>query len=312
MYKYLFGPVPSRRLGISLGIDLVPMKTCSLNCIYCECGSTTKLTQTRKAYVPLEAVKSEFSHYIEHNPAPDYITFSGSGEPTLHSGVGETIEFIHTHPLKTPVAVLTNGTLLYDKTLREELKQAEVVVPSLDAATDDVFKKINRPFSKLDIDRIIDGLIQFRADFSGQMWLEIFIVPGLNDTPEQLTALKQAILKIGPDRVDLNTLDRPGPVSKIRAATWPELEQILDFWQLDNASIIAKAPIRKQHVAYRQDVESAILETITRRPCTLTDLANILGQHPNEINKYLDVLEADKRVTTVKQERGLFYQLTVV
>ncbi len=310
MYKYLFGPVPSRRLGISLGIDLVPMKTCSLNCIYCECGHTTDLTLTRRAYVPLEGVKSEFAHYMDHHPAPDYITFSGSGEPTLHSGIGETIEFIHSHPLHIPVAVLTNGTLLHDKATRDELKQAQVVAPSLDAATDDVFKKINRPFPKLNVKQMIDGLIQFRANFSGEMWLEIFIVPGINDTDEQLTALKEAILNINPDRVDLNTLDRPGPVCKIRAATWPELERILDFWQLDNAAIIAKPPTRKQHVAYREDVESAILETITRRPCTLTDLADILGRHPNEINKYLDVLESDKKVSLIKQDRGLFYQRT--
>jgi wyosine [tRNA(Phe)-imidazoG37] synthetase (radical SAM superfamily) len=310
MYKYLFGPVPSRRLGISLGIDLVPMKTCSLNCIYCECGSTTELTWARKAYVPVEGVKSEFVHYIENHPAPDYITFSGSGEPTLHEGIGEIIQYIRSQPLRIPVAVLTNGTLLPDKACRDALKQAQIVAPSLDAATADVFKKINRPFPKLDIKRVIDGLIRFRRDFSGEMWLEVFIVPGLNDTQAQLTALKEAILKIEPDRIDLNTLDRPGPVAKIRSATRKELEWILDFWQLDNASIIARTATRKQHVAYREDVASTILETIRRRPCTLTDLANILGQHPNEINKYLDVLESDKKVTTVKQERGLFYQRT--
>jgi len=309
MYHYLFGPVPSRRLGISLGVDLVPMKTCSLNCIYCECGRTTDLTLTRREYVPLDTVKTEFSHYIEHHPVPDYITFSGSGEPTLHSGIGEAIRFIQSYELEIPVAVLTNGTLLYQEKMRNELKKAAVVIPSLDAVSGDLFKKINRPSPRLQIDRMIEGLIRFREIYTGQIWLEIFIVPGLNDTDAELTLLKKAIGRIRPDRVQLNTLDRPGPVSDIRAATRRELQRIIDFWQLPQAEIIAKTKERTSVVSYRQDVESAILETITRRPCTLDDLTKILGLHANEVNKYLDVLEADKKITTVRQQRGLFYHI---
>ncbi|MCP3953611.1 MAG: radical SAM protein, partial [Desulfobacterales bacterium] len=135
MYRYLFGPVPSRRLGISLGIDLVPMKTCTLDCIYCECGRTTGLTLERAEYVPLETVKEEYRHYLAHNPAPDYITFSGSGEPTLNRHIGEIIRFIQARDQQVPVAVLTNGTLLGDPGVRAELKEASVVIPSLDAAT---------------------------------------------------------------------------------------------------------------------------------------------------------------------------------
>jgi wyosine [tRNA(Phe)-imidazoG37] synthetase (radical SAM superfamily) len=309
MYQYLFGPVPSRRLGISLGIDLVPMKTCSLNCIYCECGKTTDLTLTRREYVPLAQVKDEFLHYISNHPKPDYITFSGSGEPTLNSYIGEAIRFIRSHETDIPIAVLTNGTLLFDPQVRNELKPASVVMPSLDAATDKVFIKINRPHRRLSVERMLDGLIQFRKEFKGRIWLEIFIVPGINDTEPELTALKTAILNISPDRVQLNTLDRPGPVSSIRSATPEELQRIIRFWQLDNISIIAKAQTRKKVVSYRKDVEGAILETIARRPCTLEDLTNILGLHANEINKYLDVLEADKRVSVNHQVRGQFYQI---
>jgi len=309
MYQYLFGPVPSRRLGISLGVDLVPMKTCSLNCIYCECGRTTALTLTRREYVPLDMVKSEFSHYIEHHPVPDYITFSGSGEPTLHSGIGEAIRFIQSYKLEIPVAVLTNGTLLFEEKTRNELKKAAVVIPSLDAVSSDLFKKINRPFPRLQIDRMIEGLIRFREIYTGQLWLEIFIVPGLNDTDAELTLLKKTISRIRPDRVQLNTLDRPGPVSDIRAATRRELRRIIDFWQLPQAEIIAKTKERTSVVSYRQDVESAILETIARRPCTLEDLGKILGRHTSEINKYLDVLEADKKVSVTNLSRGLFYQV---
>jgi wyosine [tRNA(Phe)-imidazoG37] synthetase (radical SAM superfamily) len=308
MYNYLFGPVPSRRLGISLGVDLVPMKTCTLNCMYCECGRTTKLSLERKEYVPFEAVKEELTHYLSHNPRPDYVTFSGSGEPTLNSRIGDVLHFIRSQTSDIPVAVLTNGTLLFQKQTRDDIRDATVVIPSLDAATEVIFKKINQPHPQLKIDTIIRGLIQFRKDYSGQIWLEVFIVPGLNDTEQELTALKRAIEKIEPDRIQLNTLDRPGTVPTIHAATWEELEHVLDFWQLENAEIIAKAQERKELLSYRTDVESAILETIERRPCTLQDLSQFLGLHANELNKYLDVLEADKKVKAIKQERGFFYQ----
>ena len=307
-YKYLFGPVPSRRLGISLGIDLVPMKTCSLNCIYCECGRTTHLTVARREYVPIEVVKSELSDYLTHHPRPDYITFSGSGEPVLNSRIGDVIRFIQSQTSEISTAVLANGTLLFDKKVRDELKDAAVVIPSLDAATGDVFKKVNRPHPKLDVNTIIDGIIRFRGAYTGQLWLEVFIVPGINDTETELLALKQAIEKINADRVQLNTLDRPGVVEDIRAATREELKRVLDFWQLNNAEIIAKAPERKGLPAYRNDIQSAILGTIARRPCTLEDLTKILGRHANEINKYLDVLEADQKIQTEKQQRGIFYR----
>jgi len=185
-----------------------------------------------------------------------------------------------------------------------------VVIPSLDAATEKVFSKIVRPNPKLNIDVIIEGLIKFRREYAGQIWLEIFIVPGINDTKEELISLKNAIEKIRPDQVQLNTLDRPGTIPDIRSATSQELESILDFWQLDNAEIIAKPPKRKELLSYRKDAESAILETIVRRPCTLQDLTELLGLHAAEVNKYLDVLEADKKIKVVKQERGFFYQKT--
>jgi len=261
-YKYLFGPVPSRRLGISLGVDLVPLKTCTLNCIYCECGRTTNLTLERKEYVPFTTVKEELTFYFANNPKPDYITFSGSGEPTLNSRIGDVLRFIENQSPDISVALLTNGTLFSEKQVREDVKDASVVIPSLDAATEKIFKKINRPSPHLQVDTIIDGLVRFRKEYSGQIWLEIFIVSGMNDTEHELTALKQAIEKIEPDQVQLNTLDRPGPVSTLRAATRQELERVLDFWQLENVSIIADVSERKDLLAYRTDTESAILGTI--------------------------------------------------
>ncbi len=308
MYKYLFGPVPSRRLGMSLGVDLVPHKVCSLNCVYCECGRTTNLTLERKEYIPYDEVVKEIAHYLEHNPAPDYITFSGSGEPSLNSRIGDVLRFIKSNS-NVPVAVLTNGTLFYDKAVREELLEANVVLPSLDAAEEVAFRKINRPWHKLNIPEYIKGLVDFRKEFDGQIWLEVLIIPGLNDTPENLQALKEAFLKIHPDEIQLNTLDRPGAVENIRAATRKELQEIVDFWNLPQVKIISAAPDRKKIISYRDDTESAILETIKRRPCTLEDLHIILGLHLNEVNKYLDVLEEEKKIVSVREKRGLFYKL---
>jgi len=306
-YNYLFGPVPSRRLGISLGVDLVPMKTCTLNCIYCECGESTNLTLERKEYVPFTTVKKELSLYFENNPVPDYITFSGSGEPTLNSRIGDVLNFIKNYIHDIPVALLTNGTLFSQKQVREDIKAATVIIPSLDAATEKVFRKINRPSPHLKVDKIIEGLIQLRKEYRGKLWLEIFIVPGMNDTEQELTALKQAIDKIEPDQIQLNTLDRPGPVPTLRAATRQELEHVIDFWQIEKAAIIADVPEHKESFPYRKDTASAILGTIARRPCTLKDLSDILGLPTGEVKKYIDSLQTDKKIKVVKQRRGLFY-----
>jgi len=309
MYKYLFGPVPSRRLGMSLGVDLVPKKVCSLNCVYCEVGHTTKLTTERKEYILYDKVASELDHYFANNPNPDYITFSGSGEPTLNSRIGDVLQFIKRKKPDIPIAVLTNGTLLYDKKVRNELIDANVVLPSLDAATEITFQKINRPASQLTVEKYIQGLIDFSNEFSGQLWLEVFIVPGYNDNIDDLKALKKAFKDINPDHIQLNTLDRPGTVADIHAASHEDLKKIVDYWKLDNVEIIAAAPERKNIQSYRKDAETAILGTISRRPCTVDDLVKILGLHINEINKYLDVLEAEGKIEPIRQERGVFYKI---
>ncbi len=309
MYKYLFGPVPSRRLGMSLGVDLVPKKVCSLDCVYCEVGKTTKLSLERKEYIKFDKVKEELTHYFKNNPDPDYITFSGSGEPTLNVFIGEILEFIKENKPNIPVAVLTNGTLLYDKKVREAILKADVVLPSLDAATEAVFKKINRPAADLSIEKYINGLVDFRKEFKGKMWLEVFILPGYNDSENELAELKKVIQRINPDSIQLNTLDRPGTVSDLRGATKTELELIAKNWNFDNVQIISAAQERRNIQSFRSDIETAIVETIARRPCTLDDLTKILGLQINEVNKYLDVLESEEKIKTIQQERGVFYQI---
>lgn len=295
---------------MSLGVDLIPHKICSLNCVYCECGRTSKLTLERKEYVPVKDVFSELKDFFNNNPDPEYITFSGAGEPTLHSQIGEVLGFLKELRPQIPLAVLTNGSLLSDAEVREELMQADLVLPSLDAATDAAFRKINRPVRNLSVAQYIRGLIDFRKAFKGKIWLEILILPGYNDDRQNIDALKEAVLQIKPDRIQLNTLDRPGTVEDLRAASGEELQEIINYWKIENVEIIAPPQDRQDVKSYRTDVESAIVETLSRRPCTLTDLEKILGLHINEINKYLGVLEETGVIETNKQERGSFYQLT--
>jgi wyosine [tRNA(Phe)-imidazoG37] synthetase (radical SAM superfamily) len=311
MYKHLFGPVPSRRLGMSLGIDLIPHKICSLNCVYCECGATTRLTNERLEYVPVEEVCSELHDFFKNNPDPDYLTFSGAGEPTLHRHIGDVIDFLKELRPTVPVAVLTNGTLFNDPLVRAALMKADLVLPSLDAATDQALRKINRPLRAIRAEGYIEGLVRFSREFGGEIWLEILILPGYNDDQENLEALKVAVRRINPGRIQLNTLDRPGTVEGLHPASLASLESIAAFLAMDQVQveIIAPPEVREQAKSYRTDIESAILETISRRPCTLTDLEKILGIHIHEINKYLGVLEQSGRIETILQERGTFYQL---
>jgi len=308
MYKHLFGPVPSRRLGMSLGIDLIPPKICTLNCVYCECGATTRLTHERKEYVPVKEVFSELDDFFRHNPDPDTLTFSGAGEPTLHAHIGEVIAYLKALRPSIPVAVLTNGTLFTDLQVRKELMQADLVLPSLDAATDKALRKINRPGKELRAAEYIRGLIDFSREFGGQIWLEIFLLPGYNDDEENLEALKLAAGEIGPQRIQLNTLDRPGTIKGLHPLPMERLEEIAAWFGMEQVEVIAPPPERREARAYRDDLESAILETISRRPCTPEDLEKILGLHIHEINKYLGVLEEAGKIESIRQERGTFYQ----
>ena len=222
---------------------------------------------------------------------------------------GEVLGFIKELRPGIPVAVLTNGSLFGDSEVRKELIPANLVLPSLDAATDAAFRKINRPMRNFTIDNYIQGLINFSNESKGEIWLEIFILPGYNDEMENIDALKEALLKIKPDRIQLNTLDRPGTIERLRAATLAELERIAAQLEMKQVEIIAPIKTRKEVDSYRIDVESAILETLSRRPCTLEDIVKILGLHINEINKYLGVLESSGMIETTQQDRGTFYRL---
>lgn len=305
-YKYIFGPVPSRRLGVSAGIDLVTPKTCTLDCVYCECGRTTNFTLSRKEYVPTDEVIAELDDYLSSSPELDYLTFSGSGEPTLHSDIHKIINFIKENYPQYRTALLTNGTLFYRDELIEEVSQIDLIIPSLDAVSEEVFQKINRPCNNLKSDRIIEGLIKLRQNYHGQIWLEIFIIPGLNDTDSELKLFKDTIHRIKPDRIQLNTLDRPGTEAWVQPASQEKINKIASYLGKGTEAVV-NFRSRKQVKSFNKNTKENILETLKRRPCTDSDLSYILGLHKNEINKYIQVLLENDKIESKHEERGNFY-----
>jgi wyosine [tRNA(Phe)-imidazoG37] synthetase (radical SAM superfamily) len=307
--KYLFGPVPSRRLGISLGIDLVPMKYCTLDCIYCEVGRTTNHTLEREEFYPVEAILAELKEYLSGNPELDFITFSGRGEPTLHSGIGRIIDFIKSEYPQYKTAVITNGTLFGNPEVRAELMKADFILPSLDSVGEEAFRRINRPATGLDLEGMIEGLIQFAEEYKGVLNLEIFIVPGINDTDEELASLKAVAEKIKPSLIQINTLDRPGAVSSVKPAPLEVLERVKEYLAPLPVEIVAKVKARSKVKSFNQDIEKVILATIERRPCTDQDLITMTGLHINELNKYLSTMLEEGKIESVEKERGTFFIL---
>jgi wyosine [tRNA(Phe)-imidazoG37] synthetase (radical SAM superfamily) len=295
MVKHVFGPVASRRLGISLGVDIIPYKTCSLDCIYCECGRTTHLTVQRKHYIDPQIVLEEIEEIIAAEKHIEYITFSGSGEPTLNKDIGKIILGIKAMT-SIPIAVLTNGTLLYLKEVRHEISSADVVLPSLDAVTPGIFSSINRPHPELDINSIIQGLVDFKKSFKGEIWLEVFIAKGINDSDRELAILYRTVKKIRPHRVQLNSLDRPPAVEGIQPADMATLERIQEQWRDLTVEIIKRIRKRDEIAAFSFNLENNILNTIKRRPLTIDDLETLTGKNRLEIFKYIDVLEKEKKV----------------
>jgi len=305
--RHIFGPVPSRRLGISLGVDIIPYKTCSLDCLYCECGRTTSLTSERQSFFPPQLVLDELNMVLAGIPHLDFITFSGSGEPTLNSDLGWLIAAIKKISA-VPLAVLTNGTLLFRHDVRHDLLGADVVLPSLDAATAGGFSHINQPCAGLEMERIIAGMEIFRREYPGKIWLEIFIVKGVNDREEEIAALGRALQRISPDKIQLNTLDRPPAYSGIESADFKTLEKIRGRWRDLPVEIIKRAHRREEIPAFSSNLENSLLNTIRRRPLTLDDLATLTTKGESELRQYLDILEKEKKIRPVIVGQRIFYR----
>ena len=304
--KYVFGPVPSRRLGRSLGIDLVPYKICTFDCIYCDLGRTTRKTISRQSYVSSKEVQGELELCLSVlEKKPDYITLSGSGEPTLNASVGEVIQRIK-EITSTPVVVLTNSSLLSLDEVERDLSKADVVLPSLDAITPTLFEYMNRPHASLSVEGIISGLIQFRKQYQGQIWLEILFCRGVNDGKEEIEKFKSVIEKIEPDRVQLNSTVRPPAEDFAFALTLPQLGEIKERLG-QKAEIIAEfaAPLGEKLNSVK---DTEILNLIKRRPCTAEDISKALGLHLNEVVKFLEKLLKEGGVHYRMYEHRGYYE----
>ncbi len=296
-FPHLYGPVPSRRLGYSLGVDLLPFKTCSLSCIYCQLGNSPRKTIRRINPYSEKKILEEIKTFLKTGARVDFITFSGSGEPTLNKSIGWLIREIKNFTT-IPVAVLTNSTLLSRAGVRKGLAAADVVVPSLDAATQRVFEKINRPHPSLRIEKIIDGLIKFRKEFKGQIWLEIMLVKGVNDSPAEIKKLKEAADRINPDKIQLNTVVRPPAEKTAKPLTLEEMNKIKEFFG-KKAEVVASFR-KKEREKAPQDIAEAILAIVRRRPVSLEDLENSLGQTREELSLEIQKLLQQKKIKQVR------------
>lgn len=302
---HIYGPVPSRRLGFSLGVDILPYKTCTLDCIYCQLGPTPKKTVQRKEHFSSDSVLTQINKTLSSGQRIDYITFSGSGEPTLNTTLGKLIREIK-KITDIPVAVLTNSTLLTEARVRKALQAADLVVPSLDAATQEEFIAVNRPHSSLKIEDIIVGLKKFRQEFNGQIWLEIMLVKGKNDSPKHINKLKAAVREIQPDRIQLNTVIRPPAEQFARALSLKDLKKIKKAFG-KKCEIIADFAQMNQF-PQSQDLERKILSMIQRRPVTLSDISASLGKHRDEVLKYLNILISNGKIKPLTHKGKTYYE----
>lgn len=307
-FEHLFGPVPSRRLGRSLGVDLVPHKVCSLDCVYCECGATTRRTLVRDEWVPTAAVLDELARWIDAGGTAEHVTFSGAGEPTLHRDLGRIARWIVART-PVPLALLTNATLLGDPAVRAEVQPCSVIVPSLDAADDETYRRVNRPHPGLTVADLIAGIVALREEYEGQIWLEVLLVEGLNDSDASLDALAAAIARIRPDRVQVNTAVRPGTDPAVGPASEETLARALDRFRAVApaeavATFAARCAARVSEAADRAVVEAAavVLAVVRRRPETVDDLAESLGLPLRAVRDTVARLAADGLVRA--EERG--------
>jgi wyosine [tRNA(Phe)-imidazoG37] synthetase (radical SAM superfamily) len=299
--KYVFGPVPSRRLGQSLGIDNIPLKTCNWNCVYCQLGRTRPVTNTRQEYFPTHEIIAEVEKTLQtlNHEDIDWITFVGSGEPTLHSKIGELIRAVKVLS-KLPVAVITNGALLYQPSVREELSAADAVLPSLDAGNQQLYRKINRPHPEINYSRLLDGLIQFRREYKGKLWIEVMLVHGLNDSETALKEIAASINQIKPDEVHVVQPTRPPVESWVKPPDEDALSLAHTILGV-NAKVVSQAG-GHFNIGNQDLQEDSIIGIISRHPMAKTDLIKALDSFPSEvINKTLDKLIIEQKIQIIER-----------
>ncbi len=292
MYQYIFGPVQSRRLGLSLGIDLLGSKICTFNCVYCEVRKTDRLTVERKEYVPAKTVIKELDLFFTSHPdiPLNYITFSGQGEPTLNSELSTVIKHIKSN-YPYPVCVLTNGSLLSRQDVRNDLSQADLIIPSLDAVSDEAYKKVNHPHPSVTVDNIVEGIKSLKAEFSGKIWLEILFVEGINAHEEELTLLREKIKEIQPDKLYVNTIYRPPAFDKHQPIKDSQLNRIQsDFERLldhpmneSHEKNLSTEGLNKSWDQKR--LVEQLKPMLNIRPCSLEDLSEIFCSYQSHLKE---------------------------
>ncbi len=299
--KAVFGPIPSRRLGQSLGIDPIPLKTCNWNCVYCQLGRSRPMTNVRKEYVDPNLVLAQVSSVLDaHAPGEiDWLTFVGSGEPTLNSSLGEMIRAVKALT-DIPVAVITNGALLFLPEVREDLLSADAVLPSLDAGSAAVYKKINRPHPGVPFDRVFAGLAAFRQVYQGKLWVEIMMVRGVNDTEPILREIARVITQIDPDEVHINQPIRPPAENWVQPTDAEGLLRVRAI--LGEKVHIFTYPKGHFELGQFENVVEAVLTIITRHPMRQSELERTLQDWgKEEINQALHKLKSSGRAQIVER-----------
>jgi wyosine [tRNA(Phe)-imidazoG37] synthetase (radical SAM superfamily) len=305
--KYVFGPVPSRRLGQSLGIDPIPLKTCNWNCVYCQLGRTAPLINDRRDYFPREEIVEQVKAALMTHGRDeiDWVTFVGSGEPTLHAGLGWMIRQIKSLT-SIPIAVITNGSMLYRADVREELLAADAVLPSLDAATETLYRTINRPHPHLTFASLVDGLDAFRHAYGGKLWVEVMLVKGLNDSEEALKHLAVVLRRIGPDVIHLSLPVRPPAEPWVQPADDEALMRAAAILG-STASLIHPREGEFDLTGYENPLDAAVA-LITRHPLREQELVCALDRWaPGSASRVLSQLAATGRAQQVTRYGERFW-----
>ncbi len=297
----VFGPVPSRRLGQSLGIDPIPLKTCNWNCVYCQLGTSAHVVTERREWIPGSLILEQVEEALDrHGPGEiDWITLVGSGEPTLHSGIGDVIRGIKAMTA-IPVAVITNGALLYDAEVRTELVAADAVLPSLDAGSDRLYRLINRPHATLSFERYVEGLIAFRKMYDGRLWLEVMLLQGINDSEEALVDLARVIARIEPDAIHLDVPSRPPAEAWVRPASEEGLMRASAI--LGKTAQVVHPVDGTFDLGGYGNVVDAVIGIITRHPMREDQLERSLARWTSgQLHEALSQLEADGRAQVIER-----------
>ncbi len=302
-YQYLFGPVPSRRLGRSLGVDLIPFKTCTMNCVYCQLGETPCELSERGDYVPMQDVLSELEHWKQTDGLADHITLAGSGEPTLHVHFGDVFRWVKDHT-SIPSVLLTNGTLLHYPEVREEASLANKVKVTLSAWDEASFQQIHRPAQGITFDLLVKGERIFRDVYEGELSVEVFIVEGMNSHADQCRRIAEVVRSINPDHIDINTVIRPPAVAGISAPPEKRLAALVELFG-EKASITAS--FKKQGFASMEPSEQALLGLVQRHPATCKQLADEFNMPEDEVNQMLRQMVATGLLHTEKTGVETYY-----